>query len=99
MKKKTLQEELEEVFGPMEIIDINPGNLVICDGCNDNYTNSEEVGGVLLSRTAFCPKCCKEIIESAKEFEEERFLTYPKEGETFKDFVLRMRHTPSDYQR
>lgn len=89
--KKTLQEQLEAIFGTMEIININPKNLVICDSCGDNYTDSDEVGGVLLSRSAFCPKCSPRIISSAKEFNEEKFLIYPKENETFRGFVLRIR--------
>ena len=82
-----------------EVVNINPGNFVICDGCNANYTDRDTLGGVLLSRSAFCPQCAVEIIKSAKKYKEERFLTYPKKGESFKDFVLRMRHTPSNYQR
>lgn len=90
-KKDSLEDDLKSVFGDFEVIDINVGDRVVCDGCNDEYTESNEIGGILLSRSAFCPKCAVEIIVSAKKYHEEKFLTYPLPEETFKDFVLRIR--------
>ena len=98
--KQKVEQSSEDFYKEMgfKVININPGNLVLCDGCNANYTDRDTLGGVLLSRSAFCPNCAEEIIKSAKKYKEEKFLTYPKEGESFKDFVIRMRDTPSDYQ-
>lgn len=72
------------------------GNTVICDMCNRNYTKSDETGGVQFGSYACCPKCSSGIISSAKEYNEERYLTYPNEGETFRDFVMRLRGGNND---
>lgn len=40
-----------------EVIDI--GNVVLCDICNEDWTNREESGGVLLGNNAVCPDCSK----------------------------------------
>lgn len=74
-----------------KVLNIEMGNDVICDGCNADMTNSLRVGGVLLQRSAFCPDCSPRIIESAKKYHEESYLSYPKEDETFYNFVLRIR--------
>lgn len=33
------------------------GNVVLCDICNDDFTESDESGGIILHGTAYCPKC------------------------------------------
>ena len=39
------------------------GNTVVCDFCNDDYTESEEKGGCLIGSYAVCPKCEKDVTE------------------------------------
>ena len=82
-------EELEELG--FNIVELNVGDMVSCDSCNEDYTNSPEVGGVLFSRTAVCPKCAPRLIANAKKYREEKYLTFPNEGESFYEFVLRIR--------
>jgi hypothetical protein len=82
-------EELEAMG--FEVVHLDVGNRVICDSCNEEYTNSAEEGGVLFNRTAFCPKCTPRIVASAIKCHEERFLQYPIAHETFRDFILRIR--------
>ena len=74
-----------------EVVEIKIGNRVICDSCNEEYTDSLEEGGVLFNRTAFCPKCTPRIVASAIKYHEERFLQYPIAHESFRDFILRIR--------
>lgn len=90
MKKKMSAEDYFRAMG-WEIVTIEPGNVVLCDSCNEEYTNSNETGGVLFNRSAYCPKCAPDIIAGAKKYNEEKYLTYPQENESFRDFVYRIR--------
>ena len=47
----------------MEIIICDPGDEVICDFCNDSYTESEETGGCSVGSYAICPQCAKKLTE------------------------------------
>jgi len=87
----TSTKELEELFPGIKVMTIDVGDRVICDLCNTEYTNSDAVGGVLFSHKACCPICAPEMIKNAKKFKETRFLELPTVGETFRDFVLRIR--------
>lgn len=42
-----------------EVIEI--GETVLCDLCNDDYTDSNEVGGCIISSWAYCPKCTSKL--------------------------------------
>lgn len=68
-----------------QIIDI--GDSVICDSCNDDYTNSTECGGILLGSWAYCPKCTAKLTSSEREQAE---LCCPA-WMPFKDWVLQLR--------
>ena len=74
-----------------EVITLDIGDRVVCDGCNEEYTNSEEKGGILLNRTAYCPACAPRVIAGAKKYGEEMYLAYPDPGLSFRDFVHKMR--------
>lgn len=43
-----------------EITIINIGDMVLCDYCNGDYTNSDECGGLLINNNAVCPQCITE---------------------------------------
>lgn len=74
------------------IIRINPGNTVLCDLCNKDYTNSEEKGGFLFSGMAVCPACAPSVMKDVKKYKEQNFIrATAKEDETFRDFVCRVR--------
>jgi hypothetical protein len=90
MKKKMSVEEYFRAMG-WEVITLEAGNRVVCDSCNEEYTNSDEIGDVLFNRSAYCPKCANSITASAKKYNEEKYLQYPLERETFRDFVYRIR--------
>lgn len=59
------------------------GDEVICDFCNDDYTDSEEIGGCAIGTWAICPKCEKKLTEECDQS--------AGENETFRDFVYRLR--------
>lgn len=68
------------------------GDHVECDFCSKDYTNSDEVGGILFGSYATCPDCVPRIEASAKQYNELdhiRDRAFPEEK--FKDFCLRLR--------
>jgi predicted amidophosphoribosyltransferase len=67
----------------MFFIKVDVGNDVICDICNADYTDSEELGGILIGTYAICPECAKRFKEKPDDM--------PKSGETFCEFVRRIR--------
>lgn len=68
----------------MEVWQIDIGDAVVCDFCNRDYTESEEVGGLIVGSYAVCPQC-----ENHALLKDADYVSRP--GESFKDFVLRTR--------
>jgi len=69
----------------MYIIDARAGeDEVICDFCNGSYSDSDEQGGILIGSYAVCPECASPALQI-------RADEVSREGESFKDFVLRIR--------
>jgi hypothetical protein len=74
------------------VITVVPGDTVLCDLCNEDYTNSDEKGGFLFSGKAVCPKCAPDFLKSVKRYGEERFIrAQAGPDESFRDFVYRIR--------
>jgi hypothetical protein len=71
---------------PPEAIVINIGDSVVCDYCNDDYTNSDKCGGGIVGSDAVCPECIRTVCSNGQELD----MACP-EGMTFKEFVLRYR--------
>ena len=67
-----------------EVIDI--GNMVLCDICNGDYTDSDAEGGVLVGSYALCPQCAPEFDDT----DDEPVIRCPV-GMRFRDWVLRLR--------
>lgn len=65
-----------------------PMQEVVCDGCNKDYTNSSQSGGIQFETKAFGP-CCQESVErSAEQYKEEHFIKARcPEGKSFADWV------------
>jgi hypothetical protein len=69
----------------MFIIDARAGeDEVICDFCNGDYSDSDEQGGILIGSYAICPECASPALQI-------RADKVSREGESFKEFVLRIR--------
>lgn len=80
----------------MKVLRIEPGRIVICDGCSKDYTDSPESGGIYgLMTKAFCPECAPKVEADAKKYGEDQYIfaRCPK-GMSFADWVrnLRARH-------
>jgi hypothetical protein len=83
----------EKNIGNLTVINIDAGDTVLCDICDEDYTNDNKtIGGFLFSGKAVCPKCAPRVMESIKKYGEERFIkAIANENETFRNFVYRMR--------
>lgn len=69
-------------------IRVEPGDIVLCDDCNRDYTNSTESGGILFGGRAICPVCAPAWEADAKKYDEERFIKARcPEGKSFADWV------------
>jgi hypothetical protein len=68
------------------------GRHVICDVCGGDWTDRKESGGFLFGSYAYCPGCAPRGLESIKKYSEERYIkAFCPEGESYADFVRRMR--------
>ena len=81
-----------EIINGVTVINIDPGDTVLCDLCNMDYTNSDEPGGFLFSGKAVCPKCAPNFMKSVKMYGEQKYIkAIAKMNESFRDFVYRIR--------
>lgn len=69
------------------VISIDPGNMVVCDFCNKDWTDSKQSGGMLFSSYAVCPDCEAEQRKSIKSYNEEHLITNCPQGTSFADFI------------
>lgn len=68
------------------------GNTVKCDACNEDYTDSDAQGGMLFVSKAICPKCTPRWVNDAKAYGESHHIrAEAAPWESFRDFVLRIR--------
>ena len=54
---------------------LDPGNMVVCDLCNADYTNSDRSGGIMFSGKAVCPDCTPRFEKTIKKYKEEQYIT------------------------
>jgi len=82
----------ERKVGNLTVINIDPGDTVLCDLCNKDFTEDDSTGGFLFSGKAVCPDCAPDFIKIIKIYKEEDYIANKAhEGETFRDFVYRVR--------
>jgi hypothetical protein len=80
----------------IEVIHIDVGDKVFCDMCGKEYTDdNESKGGFLFGSKAVCPECAPDLLKVIKSYKEEDYIMdETREGETFRDFVYRLRDIP-----
>jgi hypothetical protein len=61
-------------FAGATLIEIDPGNTVLCDLCNANYTDRSDSGGFMFQSKAVCPSCAVEFEASVKGYGEESMI-------------------------
>jgi hypothetical protein len=67
------------------------GRAVVCDICDKDWTDDPRSGGFLFVSKAYCPDCAVEGLRTIKKYKEERYIVAICGGESFADFVRRMR--------
>lgn len=69
------------------------GDVVLCDYCDKEYTDSDETGGAMIGSYAVCPKCLPKAIKSCKEYKETNIIhAVCPDNMSFKEFVYNIRH-------
>lgn len=65
---------------------------VVCDSCNDDYTNSPVEGGIIFSSYGYCPGCTPRMMREITKYNEKEYIeaTCP-EGTSFADFIREYR--------
>lgn len=69
-----------------KVISIDIGDIVLCDLCNIDYTNSKVYGGIVLGSYAICPECLKPM-----KLEPEDNINRCPKGMTFANFIRSIR--------
>lgn len=73
--------------------EVDFGNVVICDQCNDDYTDSKESGGFIFGSHAYCPKCAVEALPRIKGYGEEKYIKcFCPPKMSFHDFIMTYRN-------
>lgn len=68
--------------------EIDIGNIVVCDGCNDDYTNSNSPGGFIFLSRAICPRCASHWMASIIANGEQSMIRAAcPSGQSFAEFV------------
>lgn len=64
------------------------GRTVLCDFCNEDYTDSPDKGGILFRSYAICPKCATKTINETRGGAESKFIkAHCPPGMSFADWV------------
>lgn len=76
---------------------IDPGPVVLCDLCNADHTIETKPGGFLFASKGVCPDCAPRFEAKVIECGEQAHITMRADpGETFRDFVFRVRKGQAD---
>ena len=68
------------------------GDIVVCDYCSEDYTESDEHGGFLFGSYATCPKCAAKMRPDIERYGEENHIRARcPEGKSFADFIREIR--------
>lgn len=86
-----MQEVWDKAFAqPGEKIPV--GRAVVCDICDQDWTDRPESGGYLFCSYGYCPDCADKGLNSIKRYNEERYIrAFCEPGVSFADFIRRLR--------
>lgn len=85
-----IDKKWEEAVRTGEQVDI--GDLVVCDSCNDDYTCSLKCGGLIFGSKAYCPTCTPRLLNDVEKYGEQRYIrAHCRQLQTFADFVREYR--------
>lgn len=74
------------------LLEIDVGDVVICDLCSTDYTSSTACGGMLFAGKGVCPQCMPRMYQLALDHGELHMIqaSCPK-AQPFRDFILMIR--------
>lgn len=73
-------------------VEIPIGDLVVCDICDTDYTESTAQGGFLMQSKAICPQCAPKWLQLLKECNEEHFIrAHCPDDQSFADWIRSLR--------
>lgn len=73
-------------------MDIDLGEVVVCDICGNDYTGKQDSGGFIFGSYAYCPQCAASRIKDIRRFNEEHMIRARcPEGKSFAEFVINYR--------
>lgn len=86
-----INKKWEEAKRTGELVDI--GDMVVCDFCNEDYTNNHvATGGLIFQSKAVCPGCSPRLLDDVERYHEQRYIrAHCQQGQTFADFVREYR--------
>jgi hypothetical protein len=92
-RSQSVYDQFNQVFGDkMDVITLAPGDSVVCDDCNTDYTTSDKTGGLLFQSKAICPDCAPKWDRSAIQYNEVQFIKARcPVGVSFADWVRGLR--------
>jgi hypothetical protein len=68
------------------------GDIVVCDACDDDFTNSEAIGGMIFGSKAYCPRCTNRAMPNIVSYGEQGYIrAMCPVGSSFPDFVRQYR--------
>lgn len=72
---------------------VEVGRSVVCDGCSEDLTDSDQVGGIIVGSYAYCLDCTARLADAiaADRRQHPEAVIDPSPDETFADFVRRTR--------
>lgn len=83
---KELQDKWEEAKKTGKPIKLN--GIVVCDICNEDYTNRPDSGGFVFGSYGYCPKCAKRSLPRIKSYDEEKYIkAFCPDNMSFADFI------------
>ena len=76
----------------MKIEEHNIGRTVLCDICNEDWTDRAESGGFIFRGKAYCPTCAQKALPCIRAYREEHLIrACCPAGLPFGEFVRRYR--------
>ena len=71
---------------------VDPGHVVLCDMCGTDFTDRNDVGGMLFGSKAVCPVCVPGVESDAKKYNETSLIRERcPDGKSFADWVRGLR--------
>lgn len=68
------------------------GRIVVCDFCDDDWTDSAKSGGLIFQSNAVCPACAPAFLKSVESYHEEHLIKAKCPArQSFADFIREYR--------